>query len=644
MGVLYMDNLQQIMSTYNNNVEFPLLGDILVITKEQNILKEIIKKYSILAMQSLNKFKDNLAKLNNIDEFFSSVQSLFIDALQENFNEVAKDILSIGCYDYDSNEIFNECIDREYFSSFETIYNKYESCDNRIISNLSNAAAYRNVRKNSRPKWTSTTYGGTMVDAWSNQFKANTMNAFEGVGHSIRNAIGNAVDESNAKLERNNLFNNPSYREELVFSVYKCAYNLLDVLLNIINEKNLITIEIGFYNTDAQKAETMYNNLMNIDLPQLQQKEMVFSILKLNPFFSKYYAGFLRKFPDNLREFLDIAEFFYIEDVKNEIAGILYDYAKYNLGTSIEDLYNCKEKTKKRAAELNIGIEYLQLSFELISKQAETLLIEYAKNNHGTTEDDAFRCREYILKAAEKLQFDEKISLAALEIINGHISFLDKNYRTVNGIVLNTRKEADKAREDIENYSDILNNPCEFKFKYEYIEHLEKTKSLPIEPLFIERHITEINNKMAEFDKLCKKASHHEYRKTHKGFPFWNGDTNSMIFQYIIILISLITGITSLTSKDTTTGILWVLITISISLYFLVITPKKEEKIWNELTKKGKYSLNYVTSPQIIKIKQETKTNNNSAIQPNRIFCSYCGKENNISSRFCNECGKEIKK
>lgn len=51
-----------------------------------------------------------------------------------------------------------------------------------------------------------------------------------------------------------------------------------------------------------------------------------------------------------------------------------------------------------------------------------------------------------------------------LEIVNKQITKLDLEYRTVNGIVLASRKEADKAKRDIKTYSDLLGNSGNFKF------------------------------------------------------------------------------------------------------------------------------------------------------------------------------------
>lgn len=686
-----MNNLKEIMEKYNHIVEFPLLGRTLTVSPERNVYHNLRHKYDTLADDAMKKFKGYLSELKNIDEFFASIQSAFTVSIEDGLNEISRDAISVGCYDLDSATIVNECVNGGYFNAFAEAYQKYENRDNQILSKLSNAAEYRAMRKNSRPRWTSVTYGGDMLSAWGNQFKTGTMNVIEGAGHSIRNAIGNAIDEANAKAERNELFKNQSYRKQLINSVWHCASNLRLVITNIISKKCNLSLGGWISDTDSKRAESMYNNLMKLDLPEAQQKEFILSILELNPYVLNYYIGFLKKFFNHGKEILDIAEFFNLNGLMNHVKDILSDFTKNNLGTTIDDLNNCKELTLKSANALNVGSEYLQPSLEIISKHGEKLLadiartnlgttaddlnkcrdlihknaeildaeahqlvpalkiisthgekllIDFANNNLGTTEDEAYNCRKNVSALAEKMQLDEKSSATALEIVNNQITKLDLEYRTVNGIVLASREEADKAKGDVKTYSDLLGNPGNFKLKSEFLEHIAKVEALPIDSKIKEKHNSEIKEKMEEFDKRCKKALRHEYRKSHGGKPFWNGDTVNMFIQYLIIVILMIRTVSFFTSGETSTGVAGLLITTAVAVFCFVFIPKKEEKIWNELTNNGKYTLSYVTSTKFEKTANPINTSNNSK---NNTICPYCGKENCIESKFCIGCGKELK-
>ncbi len=635
-----MKNLNEIMQEYDYSVEFPLLGRTLTVLPERNVYHNLRQKYNTLADDAVKKFKGYLSELKNIDEFFSSIQSAFIVSIEDGLNEVSRDAISVGCYDLDSATIVNECINGGYFDTFSNAYQRYEDRNEQIISKLSNAAEYRAIRKNSRPRWTSATYGGTMMNAWGNQFKAGTMNAIEGAGHSIRNAIGNAIDESDAKASRNELFKNQTYRKQLIDSVWICTINLHLVITNIIRNKSNLSLGGWVSDADSKKAESMYNNLMRLNLPEEQQKEFALSILELDPYEYDYYVGFLKKFFNQGKEILNIAEFFNMNGLMNNVKDILCDFTKNSLGTTVDDLNHCKELTLKSAESLNVSSENIQPSLDIISKHGEKILVDFANNNLGTTEDDAYDCRKNINELTAKMELDKKYSDAAHKIVDKQLAKLDLEYRTVNGIVLATREEADKTKEDVKTYNDLLSNSGDFKFKFEFLEHLAKVESLPINSEIKEKHNSEIKEKMKEFDDRCEKASRHEYRKSHGGIPFWNGDALNMIIQYLSIAFSTIFSIFRFIDGTTGAGILCLVITFFVVYYCFVCIPEDEEKIWNELTDNGKYTFSYVTSTRIEQSSNRIITLNNSK---NITICPYCKKENHSDNKFCNGCGKNLK-
>lgn len=120
-------------------------------------------------------------------------------------------------------------------------YIEYE----KIISRLGDAVQYRNDRKNNRGRWTSTTYGGNMMDAWGNQFRAATMNAVEGMGHSIFNGIGNIIDESKADDQKKALFNDEKKRTVLENSVLNTLFNISEQGIRLIIDRAEILLDFG---------------------------------------------------------------------------------------------------------------------------------------------------------------------------------------------------------------------------------------------------------------------------------------------------------------------------------------------------------------------------------------------------------------
>ena len=75
-----------------------------------------------------------------------------------------------------------------------------------IDSELEEEKEYREYRKESRDRWEVSTFGGTWGDAIVNQAQAGIVNGISGIGHSIRNSIGNSMSESEARSKKARLY------------------------------------------------------------------------------------------------------------------------------------------------------------------------------------------------------------------------------------------------------------------------------------------------------------------------------------------------------------------------------------------------------------------------------------------------------
>lgn len=591
-----MDNLKQIIDANTSVLEFPLLGQIYTVSPQRRVFHELKKKYNSLAEEAYKKFLGYMNSFSDLSDLIDSAPTALIAALEAGINEVSADSISVGCNYMDASAVVDACIEQDYFDPFQKAYEVYVNKDMAISSKLSNAADYRTARKASRGRWTSATFGGTMLDAWGNQFKTATMNAIEGAGHSVRNAIGNMIDEINADEERANLFKNSNYRNALANSVYVCACDLRRVITNIVSKKCNEQLGGWVTGTDDKQATAIYNNLTNLNLDKDKSREFVIKLLELDPFTKNYYVAALSNFLENGKEILDIADYFEIKDLASNIQDIIANYAKNNIGHTPDELNACRDHVYKSAASLSVDSDYLTKAFSVINEHGKMLLTDTAKNSIGTTEDDAYSCRKKVSELREEMQLPEEAAQDAYRIIDERLARLDTEYRTVDGVVLASRSAADQSRANMDSSRDILDTPIDFKFKSHYLQHIQKLRSLPLDKGIIDKYVSQTNLKMAEFDKRCKKAAHYEYRRTHGGLPFWNGDAVSMGIQYLILAAIAYCMIAAFKDHETDTGVTGIIMLLVAAFIMFVIKTKKEKEIWNELTENGKYSFEQVTS------------------------------------------------
>ena len=398
-------DLKTIFETENHDVNVTLCGKPYTISAERNIYNAIRIKYDALADKALEQFKTKFEGLNNIEELVEKVPGLFIEACEEPLLEIVSDIISIDIYTVDKDTIIEKAFEGDYFDPFLKEYSKYESQYNSIISELEGAEYAREQRKQNRSRWQSTTIGGDAITAWSNQLETASMNAAEGLAHSVFNAIGNSMDRAEAKKKLKALFNNKNRKIELYISVNISCMNLYKLLINIVKKNSDMAINHMYpSDNDCSKAEAMFNNLAAIKLNKDKQEEFIRNILILNPYNSGYYKKIINDFGD--------------EDKAFQTYGELH------------------------------GIDMLRVK--------NVILCELVEENLGTTEDDAHKCQEMMEKRAEEINIDKQDITSGQILIDEQLKKLDEEYRTVENIMFATREEADCAREELVEIKKIM--------------------------------------------------------------------------------------------------------------------------------------------------------------------------------------------
>ena len=627
-----MEKLNEIMERYNEEKVFPFLGAELIISPERNVYLHIEKKYRELSFDARKVFTRCLNELKNLDDLYENIDAAFSMALENSLNAISADAISVGCYTMDQNAIIAICFKKGYFKIFEDALKEIVQKDSEIQSCLQNAQAYRAARKATRGRWTSATYGGTMADAWGNQFRAGTMNAIEGAGHSFVNAIGNMVDESKADDARRDLFLNHEYREKLIGSVTQSAYNLTLVIINDLREAEKLSLGGWQTGSDMNKAESIFNNLLRIQMADNEKVKCAISVMNLNPFNSKCYKGLLKLYFDHASEILTVADYFGITELTTDLKDLLADFAKNRLGSSAEELVQCRTLTLECAKTMNMPSESVQPALDIIAKHAEDIMVSFVKYNIGESENDAADCMTKLQALATEIGYTEQTIPQPFQIIRDKMKALDEDYRTINGITFETRDLADKARNEAATYSNVLDNPCNFSFRADFIKHIQTLQTLPIEKRLSEKHIAICQEKLEAFDKVCKTAGKYQYRLEHNKSVFNNGDKTDMSIHYAILIgLALFCLFRIIQTGDKSMILGMIVLLTGFCVYLFYFKPKKERDAWDYVTQKGKIPYFKVISSHI-------SSSENSQF----TICPKCQAENNKSGMFCVKCGEKL--
>ncbi len=378
-------------------------------------------------------------------------------------------------------------------------------------------------------------------------------------------------------------------------------------------------------NDDSTKAEAIYNNMTTLELPEEKQREFALEILNLNPYVSKYYESITDKYPERIREILDIAEFFHIDImlyiqmgyltnivkdfadetyssyewvsqcretlnkkiaelrlpdesgkfaellIQEHICTFIFTYLNNNMRETRQEAFDCYERAVKIADELKLGENKRQDAYkpyeermEILDRELVEKLSKWVEENIGTTEDDAHNCRDELTRQIEEERLAPEKAANIYKTIDDKLKKLDEEYRTVETILFPTRDSADEAKAIIEENKEILYKPTsDFIFRFDYTAHIEAVKEVQLHEKLILRFTNKYEQSLKEFDKKCKNAK--LYDDKLKG------------------------------QKKT-------LKSFARSMF---VSDDKQQKAWEELTHNGQYSLN-----EIMGILDDNNTNN----------------------------------
>ena len=159
----------------------------------------IRNKYKELALEAQTKFAEINEQFEDLDDLINNAPSAFVYCIEKALLELIQDIISVDIYTIDKDAVVNMAFDGVYFDEFTEAFKVIDKKYEKILTDLNDAEYARELRKESRPRWQSATFGGNAINAWSNQLDATAMNITEGIAYSLVNAVGNMMSRSYAR-------------------------------------------------------------------------------------------------------------------------------------------------------------------------------------------------------------------------------------------------------------------------------------------------------------------------------------------------------------------------------------------------------------------------------------------------------------
>lgn len=425
------------------------------ITKERNIYNELKKWYEQLAWSAVNSFVEFYDTYNDCYDIINEAPVDFQKSIAIIVDDIKNTLINLEQYDWDYDTIYEYavkagCLDK-FNERLDTIVEKVVA----INDDVALQKQYRQQRKDNRSRWQGGTFGGNTINAVSHQMDIAAMNMASGAVHSIANAAGNFMSELQAESDLKALFNDENVKLLLVEGVYQSSLSMVYVFIRLIGKDYKWGI---IDDTDSNKAQRLINNLKSGSISDEKVPDICKEVISLDPYNLEIYEYLFEQFGDN---------------------GSLNDLVNYFDVDGFVDLKDNKA-------------------------------LEFVKNNQGETEEDAIKAKQLLIEYCKSIYLEISDDLECIKYIDSLIADFDLKYRTVDGVVCETREGADFSREELPKITEFMKDVLPLKSEplLPYERDLLKKKEI-FEASFSsevsKKYLEIIDNYLAEFDKqFCK--------------------------------------------------------------------------------------------------------------------------------------------
>lgn len=243
------------------------------------------------------------------------------------------------------------------------------------------------------------------------------------------------------------------FNEEVLYS----AWNLHFVLIDLLEKALQINVWEIPADEDVDRADRLLNNLQSSVLDEEAKKDIIMQAYNANPYSRRLYVTLFYNYRQEVKSITEIAEYF----------GV--------------DLTDEKEK----------------------------LALAFLKEHIGNTEEEARKAKEDLIEYYKTIDLDFSETLLSYRYINALLLLYDREYRTVDGVVVDTREEADIAKEEFPYIAEILGQ-IEAPTKDSTLEYendlLKKREELDrrITTRIKDKYLSQIDGYLKDFDnKFC---------------------------------------------------------------------------------------------------------------------------------------------
>ncbi|MBQ9212372.1 MAG: hypothetical protein IJ150_00305, partial [Bacteroidales bacterium] len=319
--------------------EFKLFDKTITFTDKQIARAKILQRFGsyAAAAEEITKIA-YLNKINSYEDLIADNGSIIQIVVNMFFEPTMKFIVDNKIYDFSDKDLLSKF--NQYNSISEDMEELLKPFDEILQANAS-AQQYRELRKESRGRVIGGGFG--FEGAVKGMAAAGAMNAAAGIGHSIFNSIGNALDNANAQDAMKKIFKDENLIREYAGISFGAIVDIELIVLKLFEQKNLIAPD--GVTSDGDKA--LFENLKKGRIPEQEIPQIFLGLIQKDPYSLKIYDWGHDKFPEYKDTLIEM--------------GCLMCYIPDELSSSIkkvEDLTDFDRFVFDRVKDL-LGVDYV---------------------------------------------------------------------------------------------------------------------------------------------------------------------------------------------------------------------------------------------------------------------------------------------
>ena len=279
--------------------EFTLFDKTITFTDKQIARANIIRRFGFFAdaAEEITKIA-YLNKINSYEDLIADNGSIIQIVVNMFFEPTMKFIVDNKIYDFSDKDLLSKF--NQYNSISEDMEELLKPFDEILQANAS-AQQYRELRKESRGRVIGGGFG--FEGAVKGMAAAGAMNAAAGIGHSIFNSIGNALDNASAKDAMKKIFQDESLIRKYVRIAFEAVTDISVIVLDLFEKRNLIAPNCVM----SDENNALFENLKKGRIPKSDIPQIFLGLIQKTTYLYKYYDWGVEYFPEYEETLIEMA-------------------------------------------------------------------------------------------------------------------------------------------------------------------------------------------------------------------------------------------------------------------------------------------------------------------------------------------------